>query len=34
VMVSVWGIINVIQDTFEVGGGEIDVPGVDRGSTF
>lgn len=29
VMVSIWGIINVIQDTFDVRGGNIDVPQVE-----
>lgn len=29
IMVSIWGIINVIQDTFDVRGGDIKVPQVD-----
>lgn len=37
IMVSVWGIINVIRDTFNIQDNQIDVPGVDvrgDGQTF
>ncbi|XKT74179.1 MAG: pilin [Patescibacteria group bacterium UBA2163] len=29
VMVSIWGIVNVIQDTFDLRGGTIEVPQVE-----
>ena len=34
VMVSVWGIINVVRDTFQLDDTNIQVPGVQGGSTF
>ena len=34
VMVSVWGIINVVRDTFQLNDTNIQVPGVTGGSTF
>ena len=37
IMVSVWGIINVVRDTFNIDDNSINVPGVDPssgGSTF
>lgn len=34
IMVSVWGIINVVQDTFQLGDTNIQVPGVTGRTTF
>lgn len=34
IMVSVWGIINVVRDTFQLDDTNIQVPGVQGGSTF
>lgn len=34
VMVSVWGIINVVRDTFQLDNTNIQVPGVTGGTTY
>jgi uncharacterized protein YhhL (DUF1145 family) len=34
VMVSVWGIINVVRDTFQLDDSNIPIPGVQGGGTY
>lgn len=34
IMVSVWGIINVVRDTFDLRNNQIQVPGVGNNTTF